>query len=425
MTKTTQKRRSPAGKRAGAPRKPAARPAGPQPVEAERDALLRVIPDQVFRIRMKPDGAVSVTDFQAGPQPDGGNALEGAGLPPAGDLLMDEAHGLRSALALRAGGLLESFRQSGQVQALEIGVGQEGRVRHYEVRAAGCARRGLPAVVQDGQTSLLEIGAPAGEADDLVVLARDITSRREAQASITRSQDEIARLNQAMKNEASEHEEDEELMNSAFGKLSRLLEDTIGVLQMIVQTKDPLTAQHQARVCKLACAIGREMGLDKTRVDTIGLAALLHDLGKVLVPDDMLNKPGPLSDTELATIRESAETEYRILKAIDLFCPIADIVHQHHERMDGSGYPLGLKDEDILLEARVIAVADVVEAMLSERPHRPALGVEAALREVQGNRGSLYDAGAVDACCRLFSDGSFRFAAPAESPPRENACSGS
>jgi len=139
------------------------------------------------------------------------------------------------------------------------------------------------------------------------------------------------------------------------------------------------------------------------------LAALVHDFGKMFIPANVLNKPGKLTEDEFSAVKNHAETVFQILRTIDLFCPIADIVHQHHERMDGSGYPLGLKGDDILIEARIIAVADVVEAMLSDRPHRPALTVDAAMAEIASGRGRLYDANAADACIRLFRVNKFEF----------------
>lgn len=231
-------------------------------------------------------------------------------------------------------------------------------------------------------------------------------------------------MNEIMENEATLHAEDEQIMDNAFAKLGKLLEDTIGAIQMIVHQKDPPTARHQARVCKLACAIGREMGLGKGQVDTIGLAALLHDLGKVFIPSETLNKPGRLTEDEFASVKNSAEMEFQILRTIDLFYPIADIVHQHHERLNGSGYPLGVMGEDILLEARILAVSDVVEAMVSERPYRPALTLEAALYEIRSGRGTLYDADAVDACVRLFEQSRFEFDVEESAVPQEAAYSG-
>ncbi len=219
-----------------------------------------------------------------------------------------------------------------------------------------------------------------------------------------------------LRNQVSQYAEDEEVIRDVSTKLNSLLEDTIKAIQSVVQKKDPSTARHQARVWKLACAIGREMGLGKTRVAIIGLAALVHDFGKVFIPADILNKPGKLTEAEFSAVKNHAEAVFQILSTIDLFCPIADIVHQHHERINGSGYPLGLKGDDILLEARIIAVADVVEAMLSDRPHRRALGVEAAMKEIADGRGTLYDANAVDACIRLFTVGKFEFDADTDSP---------
>lgn len=217
------------------------------------------------------------------------------------------------------------------------------------------------------------------------------------------------RLGQIVHSQVSSYVEDQEVLRDISVRLNALLEDTIGAIQVVVEKKDPATARHQARVWKLACAIGREMGLGKTRVAVIGLAALVHDFGKVFIPDDTLNKPDKLSEEEYAAVKSHADDVFQVLSTIDMFCPIADIVHQHHERINGTGYPLGLRGEEILLEARVIAVADVVEAMLSSRPHRPAFGVDEALEEIAAGRGALYDAGAVDACIRLFTSGQFQF----------------
>jgi HD-GYP domain-containing protein (c-di-GMP phosphodiesterase class II) len=255
-------------------------------------------------------------------------------------------------------------------------------------------------------------------------VATDITARKEAEAGIARSLNEVARLNEVLQNETTLHAEDEQILDNAFAKLGKLLEDTIGAIQMIVHQKDPPTARHQARVCKLACAIAREMGLAKGQVDTIGLAALLHDLGKVFIPADTLNKPGKLTEAEYSAVKNSAETEFQILKTIDLFYPIADIVHQHHERLNGSGYPVGIKGEDILMEARIIAVADVVEAMVSDRPYRPALTLEAALNEIESGKGNLYDPRVAEACITLFRESRFGFDSAETVVPQEMAYSG-
>jgi HD-GYP domain-containing protein (c-di-GMP phosphodiesterase class II) len=287
---------------------------------------------------------------------------------------------------------MDGFPRTGDVQILELRIDHNGQKTRHEVRAAACA---------------------TGE---ILALVRDVTAREEAGDSAARSGDEVPRLNEILHSEASFRVEDEETVRDISSKLNTLLEDTIEAIQSVVQKKDPSTARHQARVWKLACAIGREMGLGKTRVAVIGLAALVHDFGKVFIPADILNKPGKLTEAEFSAVKNHAEAVFQILNTIDLFCPIADIVHQHHERMNGSGYPLGLKGDDILLEARIIAVADVVEAMLSARPHRPALGVEVAMREIADGKGTLYDANAVEACIKLFTVSEFEFDAETDSP---------
>jgi len=368
--------------------------------QAEREVLLQVIPDQVFRLKLKQDGSVSVRDGRTRIQIATDDVATPAGDPGKEGQLLGPTTSLGQELACRGKGLVDGFLRTGEVQVLELQVDCNGRTSYYQVRAAACAPWELLAVV------------------------RDITARKEAETSIARSRDELTRLNEVFENEASLHAEDEQILDNAFTKLSKLLEDTIGAIQMIVHQKDPPTARHQARVCKLACAIGREIGLGKGQVDTIGLAALLHDLGKVFIPAATLNKPGKLTEDEYSAVKNSAETEFQILKTIDLFFPIADIVHQHHERLNGSGYPLGIKGDDILMEARIIAVADVVEAMVSERPYRPALSVEAAMSEIETGKGTLYDAKAAEACIRLFRESRFGFDAADTGSPQEMAYSG-
>ncbi len=369
------------------------------PPEAEREVLLRLIPDQVFRIKAKEDGTVAVIDDRTRIEV-GADLPVKSMSPPCDDTAADWSDGLGQQLASRGKRLVDGFLETSEMQTLELQVECGGRTTQYQVRAAACAPWELLAVVTD------------------------VTARREADASIARSLSEVARLNEILQNEATLHAEDEQIMDNAFAKLGKLLEDTIGAIQMIVQQKDPPTARHQARVCRLACAIGREMGLGKGQVDTIGLAALLHDLGKVFIPTETLNKPGRLTEDEFAAVKDSAEMEFQILKTIDLFYPIADIVHQHHERLDGSGYPLGLMGEDIMLEARIIAVSDVVEAMVSERPYRPALTLEAALYEIRSGKGTLYDSDVVDTCIRLFEQSRFEFDETETAVPQEAACSG-
>jgi putative nucleotidyltransferase with HDIG domain len=162
-------------------------------------------------------------------------------------------------------------------------------------------------------------------------------------------------------------------------------------------------------VTKLAYAISREMGLPNDQIQRVRIAGLLHDLGKIFIPTEILSKPGQLSEVEFAIIKSHPQAGYEILKNIEFPWPIADIVIQHHERLNGSGYPAGLKDEEIVMEARILTVADVVEAMSSHRPYRPALGLDKALKEIVNNKGVFYDANVVEACMRVFSGGAFKF----------------
>ncbi len=191
--------------------------------------------------------------------------------------------------------------------------------------------------------------------------------------------------------------------------LRKSLEQSIGAIADTVEARDPYTAGHQRRVAELAAAIARAMGLPDDRIQGIRLAASIHDLGKIQVPAEILAKPGRLSEIEFMLIKTHPESGFNILKGIQFPWPIADIVHQHHERIDGSGYPKGLKGDDILLESRILAVADVTEAMASHRPYRATLGIEVALGEIERGRGSIYDAAVADTCLALFREGRFAF----------------
>ena len=200
----------------------------------------------------------------------------------------------------------------------------------------------------------------------------------------------------------------QELQHS-LAKVKKLFEGTVGALASTLEQRDPYTARHQERVGDLACAIAREMGLPEDRVEVLRLAAFVHDIGKVGVPADLLAKPGKLTGLEMSLIKVHCQAGFEILNTIDFPWPLAEMVHQHHERVNGSGYPSGLKGPMIRLEARIMAVADVVEAMSSHRPYRPALELNATLEEISKNRGVLYDGEAVDACLRLFHEKGFTF----------------
>lgn len=205
-----------------------------------------------------------------------------------------------------------------------------------------------------------------------------------------------------------------ELKNS-FGKFLYVLEETINTLASIVEMRDPYTAGHQKRVSQLAQAIAKEMDLTDEQTKGIKMAALIHDLGKIQVPEEILNKPKRLSDREMKIVQTHPGAGYEILRTIQFPWLITQIVHQHHERINGSGYPKGITGKDILLESRILAVADVVEAMCSHRPYRPAPGLEKALEEIMQNKGKLYDPDVVDTCIKLFKNKDFKFASGVKS----------
>ena len=214
-------------------------------------------------------------------------------------------------------------------------------------------------------------GAPA-----VIGLAQDVTDKERAQREI---RGYIARLESAV-------------------------QSTIEVVSTIGELRDPYTHGHERRVGEVAAAIAAEMGLDPSHVEGIRVAGYLHDVGKIAVPAEILAKPSRLSKAEFELVKQHAQQSYDILKGVDFPWPVADAAWQHHERLDGSGYPQGLKDGSIILEARVLGVADVVEAMASHRPYRPGIGIEAALAEIEKNRGRLYDPDVADACLRLFRE---------------------
>jgi len=214
-------------------------------------------------------------------------------------------------------------------------------------------------------------GAPAD-----IVVAEDVTERREAEAQIARYVQQL---------EAS-------------------MRGTLQAVSNMIDQRDPYTAGHERRVGLIAAAIGAELGWDAKRCEMMELVGLVHDIGKIAVPAEILTKPGRLTDLEMQLMRQHAEVGYQILKDVPFPYPVADIIRQHHERLDGSGYPRGLKGEQILPEARVLAVADVVESIATHRPYRPARGLDAALDELERGRGTLFDPEVIDAFARLLHD---------------------
>jgi PAS domain S-box-containing protein len=190
----------------------------------------------------------------------------------------------------------------------------------------------------------------------------------------------------------------------SFERLKKSFGVTIKVLVAAIEMKDPYTSGHQSRSANVACAIATEMGLDEDVIEGIGMAGTIHDIGKLSIPAEILTKPLKLTELEYSLIKEHSNSGFEMLKDVESPWPLAEIVHQHHERMNGTGYPGNLKGDEIILEARILAVADVVEAMASNRPYRPSLGIKAALEEIEKNKGILYDVTVADACLRLFRD---------------------
>ncbi|HPV48178.1 MAG TPA: HD domain-containing phosphohydrolase [Smithellaceae bacterium] len=195
-----------------------------------------------------------------------------------------------------------------------------------------------------------------------------------------------------------------EELKASYEKIQMILDGTVLAMSRIVESRDPYTAGHQQQVTQIASIIAEKISLPPERVEAIRISAALHDIGKISVPSEILTKPSRLTDLERELVKTHSQNAYDILKAIDFPYPIADIILQHHERMDGSGYPQGLKGEEILLEARIVAVADVLEAMSAHRPYRPALGIEAAMEEITRHRGLLYDENVVDACLEIYRE---------------------
>ncbi|ATX78763.1 HDIG domain-containing protein [Mariprofundus aestuarium] len=197
------------------------------------------------------------------------------------------------------------------------------------------------------------------------------------------------------------------MLEESKSRLRSALRGTVQVVSKAVEARDPYTSGHQLRVSSLSRAIAQEMGWNDEQVEGVRLGAIVHDIGKIQVPAEILSKPTKLTTAEYELVRCHAEAGFEILKDVEFPWPVANIAYQHHERLDGSGYPQGLKGDEICPEAKIVAVADVVEAMSSHRPYRAGLGLEVALGEIAINRGRFYDLAAVDACLKIFKDGSY------------------
>jgi putative nucleotidyltransferase with HDIG domain len=237
--------------------------------------------------------------------------------------------------------------------------------------------------------------------DDMLVLTRFAAL---ANTALTN-----AKLSALAQQAQEEHKRIEEQLRRNNEQLQEIFIAMVNALASAVEMKDPYTAAHQRWVTRLACVIAGEMGLAREQVEGLRMAGLIHDIGKMDVPTEFLIKPGLLSEIEYEAIKVHPQSGYDIVRQIAFPWPVAQIILQHHERMDGSGYPQGLSGAEILLEARILAVADVVEAMASHRPYRDAHGLELALEEISRNRGVLYDPEAVDACLEVFKEKRFAF----------------
>ncbi len=257
---------------------------------------------------------------------------------------------------------------------LQAEMEEKGSVRDYEVKLA----RPDGTLIDALTSSTLWLDAD-GNILGYRGIIRDVTERKRAQEELQRS----------------------------YLTLRSTLEGTVNALAALAEARDPYTAGHQQRVANLACAIAGEIGLSETQIQGIHRAGLVHDIGKIHIPAEILSKPTRLTDIELQMIRTHPQTAYDILSTVEFHWPVASVVLQHHERMDGSGYPHGLAKGEIHLEARILAVADVVEAMASDRPYRPAHGIDEALAEIEEQAGTLYDRQVVKACLRLFREKGF------------------
>jgi len=236
----------------------------------------------------------------------------------------------------------------------------------------------------------------------LMVLHSDL------EALVEKRTAELVQSNKLLKIEVDNRKHMQLELEDSFENLKRVMNSTVQAITRTIDKRDPYTSGHQHRVADLSRAIAREIGFSENEIEGIYIAAAIHDIGKISIPAEILSKPVQLSDIEISLIQAHCQTGYDILKGIKFPWPIAEIVLQHHERLDGSGYPRGLVGDDVLMAARIIGVADVVETMASHRPYRPSKGIDKALAEITQNRGILYDPVVVDACLNIFNNKDFQ-----------------
>jgi len=265
------------------------------------------------------------------------------------------------------------------------------------------------------QGSVFRFVSKPWETRELIQIVHDamdqyrlVSEHRELTRLTEEQNRELLELNQGLEKRVRDRTrqlwENEEQLKKTLTQLRTSLEATIQALALTAEARDPYTAGHQRRVADLSRAIAQKMGLPQDQVDGVRMAGSIHDLGKIYVPSEILNKPGKIRANEFELVKSHSEVGYEILKTINFPWPVAEIELQHHERLNGSGYPNGLKGDEILLEARIIAVADVVESMSSHRPYRPALGIVKALEEIRAGRGTLFDERVVGACVAIFEE---------------------
>jgi len=241
-------------------------------------------------------------------------------------------------------------------------------------------------------------------------------ARIEIDNLVDKRTEELARANDELHGKVIETRRSEDFLQATLDRLERSLEGTFRAMSMALELRDPYMAGHQQRVSSLAVAIAQEMNLTWEKIEGLRFAGIIHDIGKIAAPAEIMAKPSRLTKTEFQIVKDHPRVGYEMVKDIAFPWPVAHIILQHHERLDGSGYPEGLVGDAILAEARILAVADVVEALCSLRPYRPALGIEKGLEEIRKGRSLRYDTRAVDACVKLFREGRFTFRKETEAP---------